>query len=348
MRIRFASTAFAACVLISIFSLRQHIRVLADIFHTYSSFYPLLGRHDDLVYKYTPDPANATQLLAPAPKIIHHVALGNANVAKYQDAIVSCKALHPDWTFHLWRDNDATALLAEHYPDILLHYNSYFQNIQRANVLRYAVLHKYGGVYLDLDITCRVAFDSTPLMDLEFVTPGAHPAGVNNAFILTRPGHAFLEHLLRAVPAHDLYWGLPMRLPYIENMLSTGCMFFSNMWMQYADRLVAGHEKQNVNVLADNDGNLQPYMLRGIVETPLMAHGGASSWHGWDAAAIVTIGQHYTLVVAAATVSITLFVVFVIYGCVGTRFRRRRGSWKQAASVLATGLEAGEGEKKMP
>lgn len=323
MRNRLTALLAVIGVLASLIYLRHHVRVLADIARTYSTFYPLIDKNPDLLYRF-PSPLEVAQQ---PPQIIHHVALGNGSVANYQEAMDSCKALHPDWDYKLWTDANATEFMDRNYPEIAPHYRGYHQNIQRANVLRYAVLHHHGGVYFDLDVTCLVALDTTPLINLEFVTPGAHPAGVNNAFILARRGHGFLSHLLAAVPAHDMAWGLPLvRLPYIENMLSAGCMFFSNMWMGYVRALLAGRARERVHVLADEEGNLAPHMLRGVVTTPLMHHGGASSWHGWDAAAIVTIGKYYHLLVLMAAAGITTVVVTVMLRCVRSRVRRRRGS----------------------
>ena len=197
--------------------------------------------------------------------------------------------MHSNWTHHLWTDERANAFMAEYYPHIFQHYQGYKQSIQRANILRYALLERFGGVYLDVDVTCLQPLDD--LRHLPFITPGAYPAGVNNAFILARPGHGFLKHLLAGVESRDLSWGMP----YIENMLSTGCMFFSNRWMSYVRSLMGarGKEADQVYILADPTGNMDPHMLRGAVTTPLFRHGGASSWHGWDAAAIVLIGKHY-------------------------------------------------------
>jgi hypothetical protein len=189
--------------------------------------------------------------------------------------------------------------MREHYPEISAHYEGYRQTIQRANVLRYALLHHYGGVYLDLDVTCRVPLDDLLIGEHapSFLTPAAYPAGVNNAFILTRPGHPFLTASLARLPSRDLRWGLP----YVENMLTTGCMFFTNAWMAHVRESAArvGHDLQGegydnrVQVLADRDGCLESHMLRGKVVTPLFEHGGASSWHGWDAAVMVFVGKYY-------------------------------------------------------
>ena len=182
--------------------------------------------------------------------------------------------------------------MRRYYRNLMPQYEGYKQGIQRANILRYALLDHFGGVYLDLDLTCLHALDN--LRHLPFLTPGAYPAGVNNAaFILCRPHHGFLKHLLDAVPQTDLLWGLP----YVESMLSTGYMFFSNQWMRYVRLLRSVEtrvaEEDKVYILADQEGHIESHMLRGAVTTPLFRHGGAGSWHEWNAAVIITMGKHY-------------------------------------------------------
>lgn len=334
MRARHLAALGAVATLWLILYLRHHITELGEILLTYSTFYPLLHRYPDLLYRYQPTAPSSTPSSSKSqvvPKIINSIALGNSSLFKYQAAIHSCTSLHPDWEHRIWTDVNATAFIAEHYPLILPHYTGYAQNIQRANILRYALLHKSGGVYVDLDVTCRVALDTTPLVRLPFVSPGAHPAGVNNAFIAAQPGHPFLAQLLEAVPSHDLHWGLPMRIPYVENMLSTGCMYYSNQWMSYVRGLVAGRNDQRVYILSDENGNMDPHMLRGKVTTPIFVHGGASSWHGWDAAMFLMIGEHWLLYLTILLVVLGLAVGLPICLCTGSRrrmqFRRRCWFW---------------------
>ena len=320
------STSFQTIVF-----LRHHIRDLSEVARTYSTFYPYLGEHPETLFRYHTD--LSTQKIAHdndttlVPKILHQVFLteGRPSVlSKYQPAIDSCHALHPEWKHNVWNDDTGTSFIATYYPHILPHYQGYEQSIQRANILRYALLDHFGGVYLDLDITCLQPLDN--LRALPFVTPGAYPAGVNNAFILARPGHPFLKHLLEGVKSRDLWWGMP----YIENMLSTGCMFFSNRWMSYVRSLSAAGEIQmtddgSVYILADTNGGIDAHMLRGKIVTPLFEHGGASSWHGWDAAAIVMIGKYYRAF--AIMLAIVLVVVVVMIWRFAVLRPVRRRSW---------------------
>jgi mannosyltransferase OCH1-like enzyme len=332
MRSRVLIALVALVAFCIVLSLRQHMYDLGEMLRTYSTFHHFLRRHPDILYRY-PGPATSDSATSPTklvPKIIHHIALGSgANLGKYASAIESCRNLHPDWDHRFWTDANATSFVSVNYPEIFPHYTGYLQNIQRANILRYALVHTFGGVYLDLDITCLASLDSTSLLELPFITAGAYPAGVNNAFIAAQRGHPFLTELLRSVPRHDLYWGLPMRMPYVENMLTTGCMFFSNRWMAYARSMISGRKTERIFILADEKGNINPHMLRGKTTTPLFAHGGASSWHSWDAALVLWVGKHYGLFIAFFAVGIALAVLSAVSMCTDLRRRGRfrRRSW---------------------
>ncbi|WPH00506.1 Hypothetical protein R9X50_00333500 [Acrodontium crateriforme] len=288
-----------AAVVFAIFLARHHFRDLIEVGRTYATYHTYIRSHPDVLYKYSRpgkfDNGNSSPSSRKyVPKIIHRIFLQEgrkSTLSNYRAGLESCRRIHPDWEQKIWTDENATEFMREHYPAIAPHYTGYAQSIQRANILRYALLDHFGGVYLDLDVTCLDSLDR--LRHLPWLTPGAYPAGVNNAFILAKPGHPHLKELLFKVPSRNIRW--PM--PYVENMLSTGCMYFSNRFMSYARLLMRLGEdapyEAKFFVLADQDGNMEPHMLRGAVRTPLFAHAGASSWHGWDAAMMVLIGQYY-------------------------------------------------------
>ncbi|GAB7360524.1 hypothetical protein MBLNU230_g8473t1 [Neophaeotheca triangularis] len=331
MRQRYALSLCAITLLACLFLAREHIQDLSDIARTYSTFHKL----ERNIYSYPnhgqaePSSPHEEQL---APRILHQIFLQegrNSTLDKYTPARQSCQNIHQDWEHMLWTDANATTFVADYYPHILPHYKTYRQTIQRTNILRYLLIHHFGGVYLDLDITCRVPLDS--LTHLPWITPAAHPAGINNAFILARSGHPFLDKVIAAIAGQDLNWGLP----YVENMLSTGCMFVTNLWMEYARHEREHAPEDKVYLLADENGNLEGQMLRGAIVTPLFEHGGASSWHGWDAATIVLVGKHYQ---AVAGVAIALVVAGVL--ALGVKLlrgygRRRRRSLDEEEQALS-------------
>lgn len=273
---------------------RYHLLDLSRAFETYTRFYPYLSQHPDTLYRHSvPNTELASNESDLVPTIMHRIQLGTAgHVSKgsYTPLDNDCGSLHSDWTHYTWTDQDAASFVHNHYPQIWPHYQGYHQNVQRANVLRYALLDHFGGVYLDQDIACLQSLDD--LRHLPWLAPAAYPAGLSNGFMLSRENHPFLKRLLNGVVDGDLNWGLP----YVETMLSTGCMYLSGRWMSYVRSLSKMQdpipEADRVYVLADEDSNVVPHMLRGVVTTPLFHHGGASSWHEWDAGTILFIGNH--------------------------------------------------------
>lgn len=307
-----------AGLLLALFPLASHMRDLIDVFRTYVCF----GSTELELFTYPPleqDAGIARHSPNLVPKKLHQIILEegrNSSFAKYISAHESCTSLHSDWEHLLWTDGNATAFVMTHYPEVVSHYMHYAQTIQRTNILRYLLLHHYGGVYLDIDITCRVPLDT--LLHLPFVTPGAHPAGINNAFILARPQHPFLGETIARIPSRDISW--PM--PYVENMLTTGCMFITNAWMTYMRDNNALQWQDKVFVLADEHRDLESHMLRGETTTPLFKHGGASSWHSWDAKLLVFIGAHGKKMLIAFGLLVPVLVILVAVNTLRWRLGR--------------------------
>ncbi|RJE17074.1 hypothetical protein PHISCL_10589, partial [Aspergillus sclerotialis] len=63
------------------------------------------------------------------------------------------KALEPlNYTVKLWTDDAILQLVKHRYPWLLSTYETYPQNIQRADIARLLVIHAEGGIYADLDV----------------------------------------------------------------------------------------------------------------------------------------------------------------------------------------------------
>jgi mannosyltransferase OCH1-like enzyme len=137
------------------------------------------------------------------PKVIHQTWKTANLPASFKELSDTWKSNHENWSYKLWTDEDNRALIATHYPFFLKQYDAYPLNIQRADAIRYFILHKYGGIYVDLDFEC---FKNTELLlgDEESVfiqQPQEHckmfhmTNMVCNAFMASIPGHFFLEEI---------------------------------------------------------------------------------------------------------------------------------------------------------
>lgn len=90
---------------------------------------------------------NASQFI---PKIIHQTWKNEVDYMEYSQ---TWKEKHPDWVYMFWDDNDCGEFVSREYPKyrgVYLGLNA----VQKADLFRYLVLHKYGGIYADIDTKC--------------------------------------------------------------------------------------------------------------------------------------------------------------------------------------------------
>ena len=144
---------------------------------------------------------------------------------------------NPGWQLHLWTDLDNRELIRTHYPWFLPIYDGYPHPIQRADAVRYFILHHYGGVYADLDFECLRPLE--PLLAGKQLIFGLEPDEhlshdylrqhnlqqlICNAWMASIPGHPFWEHLFKALLAsHRLAGALPSTGPF---MLTHACLSY--------------------------------------------------------------------------------------------------------------------------
>jgi len=230
------------------------------------------------------------------PLIIHQT-WKTADVPKeWEHARSECHRLHPGYEFKLWTDASARELVAEDYPDYLDMYDRYEFGIQRADAMRVFFLHKFGGIYIDLDIECLRSLDF--LRHYPWVMPQTKPVGFSNDFMVAAPKHPFVDQMMRALPSWDRSFGSK----YPTVMFSTGPMFVSYQAAHYAD-------KKGLYVL--------PECLYGKYvpcNTTLFKHYVGSTWHGSDASTLKWIFRERAPLLLLAGAAIILAVVAVHRG----------------------------------
>ena len=91
------------------------------------------------------------------PKIIHQIWVGPNKIPDkceiYRQEIIK---IHPDWTYKLWTDKDVTPFNFSNY-DYIMNTDVY---AQKADIMRYEILYKYGGVYFDTDFKLYKSLDT--------------------------------------------------------------------------------------------------------------------------------------------------------------------------------------------
>lgn len=75
-----------------------------------------------------------------------------------------------NYTYKMWNLAKCVKLIQTHYPKYMKLWNSFTLPIQKADFVRYCILHKYGGIYIDCDIHPLKSLDELFKKDYFFVT----------------------------------------------------------------------------------------------------------------------------------------------------------------------------------
>jgi len=121
------------------------------------------------------------------PRIIHRIWLGAKPLPEehlyYGE---TWRRNHRDWEMRLWRDEDLPSLDLGSALERGRHY------AERANVLRYELLRRFGGVYVDTDVESLRSIE--PLLDGVSAFAGyVRPGTIGNSVLGSTPGHPAFE-----------------------------------------------------------------------------------------------------------------------------------------------------------
>jgi len=94
------------------------------------------------------------------PKVIHHTAPKDKK--KWHPIWEECRESwiknFPEFTFMFWSDEDLDNLIKESYPSYYQMYKNFPTQIIRVDFARLCILHRYGGIYCDMDFYCYKNF----------------------------------------------------------------------------------------------------------------------------------------------------------------------------------------------
>lgn len=147
------------------------------------------------LYYMNSHPAVKTAKKEPIPKIIHQIWLGGPMPKAYKQWMETWQHI-PGWEYRLWTDAEANqfGLANQQLYDNAKNYG------ERANILRYEILHKFGGLYVDVDMECiNVDFFEYAHQNYDFyvaMEPLDHGVAVCNAVIGSIPKHPLLAKMI--------------------------------------------------------------------------------------------------------------------------------------------------------
>jgi hypothetical protein len=141
------------------------------------------------------------------PKIIHHIA--PSDKSRWHPMWFKC---YPTWRKHfadfehkIWSDDsDIDELVRNHYPQYWQLYQDFPVHIMRLDFARFCILHKYGGIYADMDMFCYKNFYSELTHDLHIVEAPYGDEFLESSLMMSISEHNFWE-LCMDLSKHQFY-----------------------------------------------------------------------------------------------------------------------------------------------
>ena len=124
------------------------------------------------------------------PKVIHQIWLGGKMPQKFKNLSDTWKI--PGWEYKLWQDADARKLKMTNRKL----YNRATNYGIKSDVLRYEILYKYGGVYVDTDFECVRPLDDFSHLRLFAGCGYSVFPHVYNGLIGAEPGHDMIAKII--------------------------------------------------------------------------------------------------------------------------------------------------------
>ena len=161
------------------------------------------------------------------PKIIHQIWIGGPLPTKFHNWQKSWKKHHPDWEYKLWTDKEIKefGLINKHW------YDKTPNPGQKANIVRYEVLYRLGGVYVDIDFECLQPLDIFHhTCDFYVGIFQRQEFYLQNALMGSIPGNPILKECIETM-------NLDLKLhpdPRMNSIYTSGCKHLTRCFLQKA------------------------------------------------------------------------------------------------------------------
>jgi mannosyltransferase OCH1-like enzyme len=134
--------------------------------------------------------------------------------------VKSLKEDNPEFEHHLYDDQECRQFIKDNYDETVLGaYDALIPGAYRADLWRYCILYKLGGMYLDIKYRCVNGFKLIALTEKEHFVNDWNPktrgedicldGGIYNAFMICKPNNKIMKKCIDRVVqnVHNNYYG---------------------------------------------------------------------------------------------------------------------------------------------
>jgi mannosyltransferase OCH1-like enzyme len=137
------------------------------------------------------------------PLDIYQVWHDKTNLPKsVKESINKLKEQNPEFTHHLYDENDCRKFIEKHFSKKILNaYDSVVPHAIKADLWRYCVMYKNGGIYLDSKYYCINGFKLILLTDKEYFCKDIENSlnGIYNAILICKPKNKIMLKAINGV-----------------------------------------------------------------------------------------------------------------------------------------------------
>ena len=179
------------------------------------------------------------------PRITHQIWLQGWNnlPEKFHGNVRLLEEKNPGYRHMKWDEESLRRECERISPEVAQKFNSFPHLIQKVDLGRLVVLYTYGGISVDTDMKPLRPIDSTPHLDSAecMISKGAFPLNIightNNAVILCRPRHPFLEDAIQTIAAAQIQESdYSTKELYID--ATTGPRFFETVIARHKEKII--------------------------------------------------------------------------------------------------------------
>jgi mannosyltransferase OCH1-like enzyme len=227
---------------------------------------------------------NIDKYLLRQAHIIHQIwfnfssSTGSTSVPdKYRALTESWVINNPKWTHIVWNDVMGDWLVFKHYPDFWDTYANYKYPIQRVDAVRLCILHRYGGVYADMDTKCQGSVDLVLkglTKNVAFArgkTPSKLKNTPSNYMMYSKPGEDFW---LYAIEGAKKYGNGSRLLPYHMNIFNAS----GPMRIYKTMKLQPGATEYFDPALVNTYTKIESSISKNAIEKCIVIHEMHNSW----------------------------------------------------------------------
>jgi mannosyltransferase OCH1-like enzyme len=254
-------------------------------------------------------------------KIIHQVWFGiipnrrdakkaYKSLQKYRDSWLT---QNPKWVYFCWNLKNCRELIKSFYPQHIELYDSYSYHIQRCDTVRYFILHRYGGLYADMDYFCNASWDKVieeyP-KDIYLVeTPNKmyRDIHVSNSLMYSEPRHVFWSKLFIELEIHKtvpIYYS-----KHLTIMFTTGPGILNRVFNRYRTSYKLNYYPYKLFHPYGISHSKDPFSKIGDIYAYHMQKG---CWHANDTSVINFLYQEYKVLLISILVLVLPSLVYYL------------------------------------